>query len=129
MADWDWLAWAGAPSMAICASRTFQSSRHPQIIRFISWLLMRRSKLAEHRQRALAITVAARYLAGVRILLWQALRGQSIVAPDETTLAVIAIWLAATATTFIYFLAKRGAQGSTPAGSLKALRLEEKIGM
>jgi hypothetical protein len=42
------------------------------------------------------LAAAASYASLFLLLLWQALRGQSLVAPDATALAAIAIWAAAT---------------------------------
>lgn len=69
-----------------------------QIIPFIGWLAIRRHRsLDARKQTRFAFIIAASYLAWIGILAWQALRGQSIVDPDATTLAAIAIWFGATA--------------------------------
>jgi hypothetical protein len=41
-------------------------------------------------------TGAASYLALFAILLWQALRGQSLVSPDVTAVAIVITWLTLT---------------------------------
>lgn len=50
-----------------------------------------------HTRERLVITAAASYVTLFAILLWQALRGQSIVAPDRITLAVMSGWIILTA--------------------------------
>ena len=68
-----------------------------QIIPFIGWLGMRSRRIQTTRkQTSFAFAIAASYLALVGILIWQALRGQSIVDPDGATLFTIAVWLVAT---------------------------------
>lgn len=52
-----------------------------------------RNKLSEKRRTALVWTVSLGYLGLVLLLLWQALRGQSIIAPDVTTLQAVGGWL------------------------------------
>ena len=56
----------------------------------------RRHRLAGARVR-LMVTGGISYAALFGILLWQALRGQSLVAPDAWTIGVLGAWLAATA--------------------------------
>lgn len=58
---------------------------------------LRRTRVAPSRQVRLIATAAGSYTALVAIVLWQALRGQSIVAPDLATLGALLIWLALTA--------------------------------
>ncbi len=60
-----------------------------QLIPLFVWLFAR-------RRVSTVFIASASYLALVAILLWQALKGESIVAPDGTTLAVLAVWIAAT---------------------------------
>lgn len=65
-----------------------------QLIPLFVWLFARR--------RVSAVFIAsASYLALVAILLWQALKGESIAAPDGTTLAVLAVWVAGTGVAFL----------------------------
>lgn len=59
-------------------------------------LLIGTQRPAARRVR-LVLTAAMSYGALFAILLWQALRGQSMLQPDTVTLAVLAIWLVATA--------------------------------
>lgn len=69
-----------------------------QVLPFVGWLLARRRarRLGERRRVALAWTAGLSYLGLVLLLAWQALRGQSVVAPDATTLAAFAALAAAT---------------------------------
>jgi hypothetical protein len=52
---------------------------------------------AESRRVRTVTAAAASYVVLFGLLMWQALRGQSIVAPDRTTLVVLAMWAALTA--------------------------------
>ena len=54
--------------------------------------------------------IAASYLGLIGILTWQALRGQSIVDPDVTTLVAIAIWLGAATAAIFFTWTERGEQ-------------------
>lgn len=66
-----------------------------QVLPLIALALRRRVPDAS---RARLTAIAAGSYAGIfGILLWQALRGQSVIAPDAATLAALAAWLAATA--------------------------------
>ena len=61
------------------------------------------------RVRAVLVA-AASYASLFLLLLWEALREQSLVAPDATALALIAIWAAATALALCWIgLGSRGA--------------------
>jgi hypothetical protein len=65
-----------------------------QLIPLFAWVFARR--------RVSAVFIgAASYLALVAILAWQALKGEPLVGPDGTTLAVVGVWAAATAVAFI----------------------------
>jgi hypothetical protein len=67
-----------------------------QIIPLFAWaILRRRSQSTRHKTRLIA-TTAASYAFLIAILTWQALRGQSIVEPDRTTLAAMGLWIAGT---------------------------------
>jgi len=69
-----------------------------QIIPFLGWLvLLRRGRQSDRKQAGFAIAIAASFLAFIAILAWQALRGQSIIEPDGTTLLALAVWLGVTA--------------------------------
>jgi hypothetical protein len=71
-----------------------------QILPFLGWLASRRRRLALSGTR-LAFSASASYVTFIAILTWQALRGQSIVAPDGATLLALAVWLAATVAAFV----------------------------
>jgi hypothetical protein len=65
-----------------------------QIVPFLGWLaLRRRNRQAVASEIRLALGAAVSYLAFVTILTWQALRGQSVTAPDAATLVVFVLWL------------------------------------
>ena len=70
-----------------------------QIVPFLGWWISRR----RGDQVRLVFAAAASYLAFVAILVWQALRGQSILEPDLTTAVVFAVWLSVTATAALAF--------------------------
>jgi hypothetical protein len=57
---------------------------------------LRRSRAAREQRVRLVLTAAGSYAGLVGIVLWQALRGQSLVAPDAKTLAALLAWLALT---------------------------------
>lgn len=68
-----------------------------QTLPLIGWLSLRRSGSRKRRHPAAPAAAAALSYAGITsILMWQALRGQSIVSPDGATGAALAIWLLAT---------------------------------
>jgi len=71
-----------------------------QVIPLLGWLLARRR---DSEAVKLVFTAAGSYLAFVAILMWQALRGQSILEPDATTLLAFGIWLVATAAAVFAF--------------------------
>jgi hypothetical protein len=71
-----------------------------QIIPFLGWLISRRRG---QDQIKLVFTTAASYLTFVAILVWQALRGQSILEPDLSTIVALAVWLIATAAAVLAF--------------------------
>lgn len=65
-----------------------------QIIPLMGWLITRpniRRRLPEYRRLSLIWTGGLGYLGLVLILTWQALRGQSVIAPDRNTGVVLAI--------------------------------------
>ena len=51
----------------------------------------------EARRVRIVWTIAASYVSLFALLLWQALRGQSVTAPDPTTLTALALWAVLTA--------------------------------
>lgn len=62
-----------------------------QILPLTGWLVARRrSRLGERRGAALVRVAGVAYLGLIGLLTWQALRGQSLVAPDGLTLAALA---------------------------------------
>jgi hypothetical protein len=76
-----------------------------QILPFFGWVtLRRRGILAYHKTSGLAFAAATSYVGLVSILTWQALRGQSVLAPDALTLLALGVWLAATVGAGIYLL-------------------------
>ena len=62
---------------------------------FIAFVIGRITPVARRRMR-LVLVSAASYVGLFALLLWQALRGQSLIAPDATTLAALAVWLVIT---------------------------------
>ena len=66
-----------------------------QIIPLVGWLVARFALQRAHQVR-LVLTAAASYAGLLGILVWQALRGQSVAAPDATTKLALAVWLAGT---------------------------------
>jgi hypothetical protein len=61
-------------------------------------LALGRKRFAESTRVRLTLIAGGSYLALFSILLWQALRGQSVLAPDMLTLATLAVWATITAT-------------------------------
>ena len=59
--------------------------------------VLARRRLSTTGRVRLVLTAAASYIALYGILLWQALRGQSVLAPDSLTLTTIGVWAIATA--------------------------------
>lgn len=59
-----------------------------QLVPLAGWLISRRRRISEKRQVLLVVVTATAYLALVITLAWQAMRGQSVVAPDVATLAI-----------------------------------------
>lgn len=66
---------------------------------FAWWLIRRRARLADGAQRSLIFAAAASYFGLFGLLLWQALRGQSIAQPDRLTMESFALWLGLTTVT------------------------------
>jgi len=66
-----------------------------QVLPLVVWGLPRR-RLDESTRVRLTVTAAESYVALFGILLWQALRGQSVLAPDVLTMAVLGAWAALT---------------------------------
>ena len=69
-----------------------------QLLPVVGWLVSRRSLgLSPVKQLSLVRTAAGSALGLLLLLVWQALRGQSIVAPDATTGVALLAWLVGTA--------------------------------
>ena len=62
-------------------------------------VILRRRRIAGLTATRLVITSGISYGLLFVVLLWQALRGQSLVAPDSITVVALSIWLAITVTT------------------------------
>jgi membrane protease YdiL (CAAX protease family) len=60
-----------------------------QVLPFVGWWLSRRRRLDDVRRTMLVATAGVGYLGLVVLLTWQALRGQSIIAPDALTLTAL----------------------------------------
>jgi hypothetical protein len=61
-----------------------------QILPFVAWFVSRRRRFSTRQQLQLVWTAALGYLGIVALVTWQALRAQSIVAPDALTISVFA---------------------------------------
>lgn len=70
-----------------------------QLIPLLTWLLVRQRP--SHPYKSMVFVIAGSYFALFAILAWQALRGESIVQPDGSTLITMAIWLIASAGGFL----------------------------
>ena len=66
-----------------------------QILPLLAWLLAR-ARTPQPQRATLVQVAAAGYSGLIAILLWQALRGQSILEPDQATLLALALWAVAT---------------------------------
>ena len=56
-------------------------------------LLFARRRWHEERRVRLVLAISASYVSLFALLLWQALRGQSVLTPDSTTLTALTAWL------------------------------------
>jgi hypothetical protein len=69
-----------------------------QVLPFFAWFVARRKNwfayFKEIHRLALVCTFGLAYLGLVLLLVWQALRGQSVIHPDAQTLTVAAVLLA-----------------------------------
>lgn len=70
-------------------------------------LALRRSRATRGQQLRLMFTAAGSYAVLAGIVLWQALRGQSLVAPDAATAAALLTWLGLTVALVVHTLARR----------------------
>jgi hypothetical protein len=89
-----------------------------QVLPFIAWALARpglRRRLDDRTRTLLVLIAGAGYLALTLILTWQALRGQSVVAPDGFTLAVLGGWLLVIAAATVAVLLQRPRTVARPA--------------
>jgi hypothetical protein len=66
-----------------------------QVLPLLTLLLARRG-WSEARRVRMTLAAAGSYITLFSLLMWQALQGQSITRPDETTLTAIALWVALT---------------------------------
>lgn len=69
---------------------------------------LRRSRASREQQVRLVFGAAASYVGLVGIVLWQAVRGQSLVAPDAVTTAALLTWLGLTVALAVRGFARRG---------------------
>lgn len=83
-----------------------------QVLPFVALAVRRRRSLAAARVKLVAVSVAS-YAALFALLLWQALRGQSLVQPDTATIVALTAWAAATA--FGAWIVRRRAAAGTHA--------------
>jgi hypothetical protein len=81
-----------------------------QVLPFFGWLLTRRrrffARLAANDRLALVSTTGLGYLGLVLLLVWQALRGQSVVSPDFKTIAGACALATGVATSIFIILAR-----------------------
>jgi hypothetical protein len=70
-----------------------------QALPIVGWLLTRRRsrRLGNRRRVALVVLAGLGYLGLIALLIWQALRGQPLLAPDAATLQALAALIGATA--------------------------------
>lgn len=94
-----------------------------QILPFVGWLLSRRKGfllwLTANERLALVWTVGLAYFALILMLVWQALRGESLIRPDVETIAAASA-LAATAATATLIIIGRVLRRKRKAGELAA---------
>jgi hypothetical protein len=68
-----------------------------QVLPMAAWLINRRMRLSSGRKLALVWTVGGLYAGLVVLMMWQALRGQALMAPDLLTLTALGSILGGTA--------------------------------
>lgn len=85
-----------------------------QILLLAAIGLRRRSRPQSVRVR-FVIAVAASYFALFLLLIWHAMRGQSIVSPDATAVATLGVWAATTAVG-LFWIARTSRDRPKPAG-------------
>jgi hypothetical protein len=93
-----------------------------QIVPLISFLIARRRSFRPQRVR-LTVLASASYFSFVCILLWQALRGESIAEPDAVTLAALAALIIVTGAAWVLIVRKKliGAKGAEAVSALTLL--------
>lgn len=67
-----------------------------QVVPLLSWALWRLQRWTQLQRRRSVIAITVSYVVMICILVWQALRGQSMINPDNVTLMTASAWLAAT---------------------------------
>ena len=87
---------------------------------FALLLLMMPARWSDARQARVIAAAASSYGASFAILLWQALRGESIAAPGALTLWVLTLWAAATVVAFVFAARERDRGFAVPAGMVRA---------
>jgi len=80
-------------------------------------LALRRARGLASRRAPLVMTASASYAAFVGIALWQALRGESLIALSSSTLAVFAVWLGLTGVAAWWVLALKPRLGRVALGT------------
>jgi hypothetical protein len=88
-----------------------------QVLPLLGWLLLARVPALRAPHRLLLVSTAGvAYLGLVGLLTWQALRGQSLIAPDATTLAALAALLGLTlfAAAFVIVHARQTTAARSP---------------
>jgi len=94
-----------------------------QILPFFAWLLIQSRRVRPAAQRSALVQVAAAsYAILVAILAWQALRGQSIIAPDQATLLALGTWAAATGVAVVMAMRLAGTEEGVPVQRVGATR-------
>lgn len=86
-----------------------------QAIPLLSFLVTRRG-WHEARRVRLTLAASASYSGLFALLMWQALRGQSVTRPDPSTLSALAVWMLLTVTLFV-FVSYRPAAGHAQANA------------
>lgn len=81
-----------------------------QVLALVS-IVVRRWRASEATRVRAVQAAAASYAALFLLLLWGALRGQSLVAPDAASLASMVIWVVATMLVLFWIRRSRGASG------------------
>lgn len=93
-----------------------------QVLPLVALALGRRVR--QDRRRVRTTMVAAGSYAGLFVIvLWQALRGQAVAAPDALTLAVLAAWLLGTITATWLAMSRRARSASVRLNGSHAVRL------